>query len=170
MNPTVVGIDVGGERKGFHGVALNNGDFLDKTTNPNPAAIVSWCLEHKARVISVDAPCRWSKYGSSRPAERELSKQGIWCFSTPTRQKALHSNFYKWILNGEKLYECLKSRQYLRFDGERTDDLMCIETFPHAIICAMAGCVVPAKPKAKKRRDALKNRGYDISDLSNIDF
>ena len=112
ISPTFVGIDVGGERKGFHAVALNDGKFLTQTTNPNPAAIVDWCLEYKASVIAVDAPCRWSKSGSSRLAERELSKQGIWCFSTPTKQRALQRNFYKWMLNGEKLYECLESHRF----------------------------------------------------------
>ena len=170
MKPTVVGIDVGGKQKGFHAVSLNDGEFLDKTTNLNPAAIVAWCLDQKASVIAVDAPCRWSKSGSSRLAERELNKQGIWCFSSPTKQKALQRDFYKWILNGERLYECLESHQFPRFDGERIDGLICIETFPHAIMCAMAGRVVPAKPKVKRRREALQNRGYDISNLSNIDF
>lgn len=170
MNLTVVGIDVGGGKKGFHAVALHDGKFTDKTTNRDPAAIVGWCLDHKARVVAVDAPCRWSKYGSSRLAERELSKQSIWCFSSPTKERALHRDFYKWMLNGEKLYECLESRQYPRFDGNRTAGQICIETFPHAIVCALAGRVVSAKPKATVRRFALQGRGYDISGLPNVDF
>lgn len=170
INTTVVGIDVGGERKGFHAVLFKDGKFLDKTTNQNPASIVAWCLDHKASTIAVDAPCRWSKSGSSRLAERELSKQGIWCFSSPTKQKALQRDFYKWMLSSEKLYECLESHQFPRFDGEQTGGLMCIETFPQAILWAMAGCVVPAKSKAKMRRKALRNKGYNISILSNIDF
>lgn len=170
ISPTFVGIDVGGERKGFHAIALNDGEFLDKTVNLNPTAIVDWCLECNASVIAVDAPCRWSKSGSSRLAERELSKQGIWCFSTPTNQRALQRNFYKWMLNGEKLYECLESHLFPRFGGERTDGLMCIETFPHAIMWAMAGHVVPAKSKIKTRREALLKEGYNISILSNLDF
>jgi predicted nuclease with RNAse H fold len=170
MNPVVVGIDVGGEQKGFHAVVLHNGMFIDKTTNRNPTAIVAWCLDHNARVVAVDAPCRWSKSGSSRLAEREMSKQGIWCFSSPTKQRAINHDFYKWMLNGEKLYECLEFYQYPRFDGNRTDGLMCIETFPHAIVCALAGRVVSAKPKAKVRRVALQSRGYDISSLPNVDF
>ena len=45
----------------------------------------------------------------------------------------------------------------------------CFETFPHAIVCAFAGKVVPAKPKKSERRKALRGRGYDDSPLSNID-
>lgn len=47
---------------------------------------------------------------------------------------------------------------------------MVFETFPHAMVCALAGKVVAAKPKADTRRKLLRGRGYDISVLSNIDF
>jgi len=171
MNPTVVGIDVGGEQKGFHAVALHDGKFLETTINLNPAAIVHWCLEHKAMVVAVDAPCRWSKNGSSRLAERELGKQGIHCFATPTREHAKDHDkgFYDWVFNGERLYRLLVN-EYPLFNGERRKRPSCIETFPHAIICTMVGQVVSAKPKLTNRRKALKDRGYDDSNLSNIDF
>ena len=151
MGSTVVGIDVGGEKKGFHAVSFNNDKFLGKMKNPNPDAMVAWFLELNPSVIAIDTPCGWSNNGSSRLAEREMSKRGIWSFSSPTKQKALQSNFYKWMLNGEKLYECLESHRYPRFNGGRTNGPMCIETFPHAIMCAIAGRVVPAKPKVKRR-------------------
>lgn len=60
---TVVGIDVGGEHKGFHAVALLGSIFVDKTTATDPAVIVAWCLAQKATVVSVDAPCGWSQTG-----------------------------------------------------------------------------------------------------------
>ena len=168
----VVGIDVGGNRKGFHAVALLNGQFIEKKRDTSPATIVNWCIRHKATVVAVDAPCRWSQAGLSRLAERELSVAGerIHCFATPTYQVAQANKFYDWILNGEKLYERLESHQYLRFSGERINEQVCIETFPHAIVCAIAGHVVTAKPKARVRREALKNKGLDISGLPNIDF
>ena len=155
MNQTVVGIDVGDERKGFHTVALRDGKFVDKMLSLNPPTIVSWCLDHNVRIVAVDAPCRWSENGSSRLAERELMENGIWCFSSPTKQRALHCNFYRWMLNGEKLYDCLESNQYSRFDGEQTDGLTCIETFPHAIMWALTGRVVQAKPKVRTCRETL---------------
>ena len=170
MNSTVVGIDVGGEKKGFHAVSFNDGKFLSKTTNLNPDEIVACCIGQYVSVIAIDAPCSWSKSGSSRLAERQLNKQGIGCFYSPTKQKALQRDFNKWMLNGEKLYECLESHRYPRFDGERTDGLICIETFPHAMMWAIVGCVVPAKSKLITRREALHNRSYDISNLSDIDF
>jgi len=169
LTPTVVGIDVAGERRGFHAVALSDGNFVGIKTDHDPAVIVGWCLSRSATVVAVDAPCRWSQKGSSREAERLLGKQGIHCFATPIRERALDRDFYKWVFNGEKLYECLTA-QYPLFSGHWTTEQMCIETFPHAIVCALAGQVVSARPKATTRRKALRKRGYNDSGFPNIDF
>ena len=164
---------MGGEQKGFHAVALSDGKFLDKATNRDPAAIVDWCLDHQARVVAVDAPCQWSKSSSSRLAELKLEVAGekIFCFATPTRERAEShgKGFYDWVFNGEKLYVVLR-KHYPLFNGERQKGSACIETFPHAIVCALAGRVVSAKPKATVRRVALQGKGYDISGLPNVDF
>jgi len=170
----VVGIDVGGKRKGFHAVALLDGCFVDKKADSDPEVIVNWCIGHGAKVVAVDAPCRWSLSGKSRLAERalEIAGEKIHCFATPTYEDALANKkrFYDWVFNGEKLYRRLESHQYLRFNDEQTKGQTCIETFPHAVVCAMAGRVVAAKPKASVRRKALRNKGYDDSSLPNIDF
>jgi predicted nuclease with RNAse H fold len=166
---TVVGIDVGGESKGFHAVALLDGVFVDKKTDRDPTVIVDWCLHHRARTVGVDAPCKWSRAGSSRLAERALAKQGIFCFATPPRDRAFNRSFYKWVFNGERLY-CLLDAHYHLFDGNKTGERIFFETFPHAIACCLAGQVVPAKPKSTVRREVLRSRGYDPSSLSNTDF
>lgn len=168
----VVGIDVGGERKGFHAVALRNGVF-EKATSIKPAEIVRWCLEWKANIVAVDAPCGWSQSTSSRLAERDLKLAGkkIHCFATPTRAHALahKKGFYDWVFNGETLYRLL-APHYPLFDGRLQKGPICFETFPHAIVCALAAKVVSAKPKTSERRKVLRGRGYDDSLLSNIDF
>ena len=76
----VVGIDVGGDRKGFHAVLLRDGQILGTKGDRDPAAIVAWCLENEADVVAVDAPGRWSQSRASRSAERELGRQRISCF------------------------------------------------------------------------------------------
>ena len=81
----------------------------------------------------------------------------------------MHRDFYKWVFNGERLYRLLVAH-YPLFNGQRTEGRTCIETFPHAVVCAMAGHVVSARPKATVRRQALRDRGYDVSGLPNIDF
>jgi hypothetical protein len=128
----VVGIDVGGEKKGFHAVALRNRAF-QKATSTNPAEIVKWCLERKATIVAVDAPCGWSQLGPSRQAERDL-KLGdvkIHCFATPTRAHALahKKGFYGWVFNGEMLYQEL-ARSFKLFDGKRRKRGCVLKLFP----------------------------------------
>lgn len=169
---TVVGIDVGGRKKGFHAVALRDGAFV-KTTSPDPAVIVAWCFEQKATVIAVDAPCAWSQTGSSRKAEHDLRlfREKTHCFVTPTRERAENNDkgFYAWVFNGEQLYRQLQEH-YPLFSGVHGTGPVCIETFPHAAACALAGCVVSAKHKASVRRRVLVGCGYDVSSLPNIDY
>ena len=168
---TVVGIDVGGERKGFHAVALQGGIFAATLAASDPAVIASWCRQMKAAVVAVDAPCGWSDGGASRLAERSLAigTHKIHCFVTPTRARANRSNFYKWVFNGERLYRQL-AKHYVLFDGSRRAGPACFETFPHAVVCALAGRVVAARPKRETRRNALRQRGYDVGSLTNVDF
>ena len=124
VTTTVIGIDVGGERKGFHAVALQNGTFVATLAHTDPALIVSWCRQLKAMVVAVDAPCGWSAGGASRLAERSLAIGGnkISCFATPTRARANRSNFYKWVFNGVRLYQQL-AQHYRLFDGARRSHL-----------------------------------------------
>ena len=171
VTTTVIGIDVGGERKGFHAVALHNETFVATLAHSVPAVIVSWCRQLKAVVVAVDAPCGWSAGGASRLAERNLAIGGnkISCFATPARACANRSNFYKWVFNGARLYQQLV-KHYVLFDGSRRAGPACFETFPHAVVCALAGRVVAARPKRETRRNALRQRGYDVGSLTNVDF
>jgi putative intracellular protease/amidase len=73
---TTVGIDVGGTRKGFHAVALRDGAYAGQLASREVQDLAHWCREVvRARVIAIDAPCRWSVDGRARPCERELRRQ-----------------------------------------------------------------------------------------------
>ena len=171
VTTAVIGIDVGGARKGFHAVALQDGTFVATLAHSDPLVIVSWCRQLKAVVVAVDAPCGWSDGRASRLAERSLAMgaQKIHCFATPTRARAKQSRFYAWVFNGERLYNQL-FKHYALFNGARRAGPACFETFPHAVVCALAGRVVAARLKRETRRNALRQRGYDVSSLSNVDL
>jgi len=172
--PAVVGIDVGAQRKGFHVVALD-GRRLQAEHFEHPAEAAAWCLRQQATVVAVDAPCRWSLNSGSRKAENELSigKDTIQCFKTPTRDRAEANtkNFYGWVFNGQSLYKAL-TPGFPIYEGKPQKNPATIETFPHAVVCALKGSVVPAKPKAATRREVLRQQlpGVDLSPLRNIDF
>jgi predicted nuclease with RNAse H fold len=174
MTKTLItaGIDVGGQRKGFHGIAMRDRTILSNASSCDPAEIVSWCEQLGATVVAVDAPIGWSKTGRARSAERALMQQGIWCFSTPTEKaaKAHPNNHFGWMLQGAKLYRAL-DKSFARFDGsnERARPI-CFETFPHAIANALNGAPVSAKNKRKVRRALLVKSGVSCDLLTNIDF
>lgn len=169
----VAGIDVGGRAKGFHAVALEGGAYLEQFSSCDAVAVADWCRGNGIRVIAIDAPCHWSSTGRARTAERELMKETIWCFATPSREAAeTHpKDHFRWMLNGAELFVKLIEAKYLLFDGVRwqTPPQMCFETFPQAIACALAGKIVSAKQKRSIRRDLLHRANIDTSKLTNID-
>jgi len=168
--PTVVGIDVGGSSKGFHAVALRDGVYLEKCAVLDPQSMARWCREVNAQVIGIDAPCRWSITGRARRAERELAAEGIYTFATPNRQTAENRNFYRWMLNGAALYNLIE-RHYHLFDGRSAAlGMVCFETFPQAVACALAGKIVSAKQKRVVRRALLQEARIDTTPLTNIDM
>jgi predicted nuclease with RNAse H fold len=168
----VAGVDVGGPKKGFHGVALRDGQYWAKFTTHEAADMADWCKNAvRASVIGIDAPCRWSTTGRARPAERALAKDRISCFATPTLEAAQSNPFYGWMKNGAELFRLVEI-DFPLFEGEPVQNAkpICFETFPHAAACALAGEAVPAKQKAKLRRELLVGAGVDVAALSNIDM
>lgn len=169
----VVGVDVGAPRKGFHAVVLRDGVYFQHAHMSDAAALACWINDTGARIVAVDAPCRWSATGRARPAERELMSQGIWCFSTPTQQSAIShpKNHYAWMLAGAALFEALQPTHPL-YAGEELfpDRGICFETFPHAIACALSGKVLSAKNKRKDRSALLASAGVVLPERASIDL
>lgn len=169
----VVGVDVGGKKKGFHAVALRGGTYWQKYQGANSAAsLAEWCVGIKASAVGVDAPCGWSKTGRARAAERELMAEGIWCFSTPTLEaaRAHPKDYFRWMILGAELFDFLSAKYRLFDDQKRLNELVCFETFPHAVTCAMQGKKTSAKRKRVERRELLRLAGVDTAELTNIDL
>jgi predicted nuclease with RNAse H fold len=170
---TAVGIDVGGARKGSHAVALSGGRYADQFSTKDIDALTHWCRETVgAQVIAVDAPCRWSLDGRCRPAERELMQQGIFCFSTPTRERALAhpKNHFGWMQRGEELFQALESDYSICREVPLALRWGCFETFPHAIDWHLMGGKADARQKRTQRRALLEAAGIDLTRLTNIDL
>ena len=165
----VVGIDVGGPRKGFHAVALSDGQYFAKHSHSVASAIASWCQQLGAQAVGIEAPCRWSSTGRARSAERALASEGIFSFATPSCKQAQCRPFYRWMLNGAEMFRLIELN-YPLFDGSTAlSSSVCFETFPQAVACALAGEIVSAKRKSVVRRDLLHQVGIDTEALTNID-
>jgi predicted nuclease with RNAse H fold len=171
---TVVGIDVGGSRKGFHAVALTGGSYAKQLSTTSIKDLADWCRDDvKARIVAVDAPCRWSQDGRARPTERQLMAKKIWCFSTPTREQAeVHPrNHYGWMRQGEALFKALESTHTLCSALPAVDDRpYCLETFPHAIASHLLAGRATASEKRRQRKALLQGAGIDTTHLKNIDL
>ena len=169
--PTVIGIDVGGSRKGFHAVALTEGAHTAQLDTREVQELAHWCRSViGASVIAIDAPCRWSVDGRARPCERQLNAEGIRCFASTTRERAMGhpSNYYGWMLQGEALYRELEaSHPLLTVLPARGP--VCLETFPHAITWHLHGSAAQAARKRSQRRELLARAGMDLAPLTSID-
>jgi predicted nuclease with RNAse H fold len=166
---TVVGIDVGGRKKGFHAVALRASTVVDTLVTCRADEVVKWCRDHDATIVGIDAPCKWSLTGRARSCERELAALGLSTFSTPSLVRSRDHPFYGWMLNGAELFGLLKPH-YRLFDG-RTSALgrLCFETFPQAVASALAGTTLLARDKRADRRRVLIRAGIVTDALTNID-
>jgi predicted nuclease with RNAse H fold len=170
--PTVIGIDVGGSRKGFHAVALTGGAYAARLGTSEVQELVHWCRSViGAQLVAIDAPSRWSSGGRARPCERELSAAGIRCFASPTRQAALShpSNYYGWMLQGEALYRELEASHPL-LAALPAGGAACFETFPHAITWHLRGGQASAAHKRSQRTELLRQAGINPAPLTSIDF
>ena len=168
--PIIVGVDVGGPKKGFHAVALCGWQFREKVATLNAAEVVAWCQKLDAPVVGIDAPCSWSRTGRPRSCERELASEGIHTFATPSQVIGETHKFYRWMHNGARLYRLL-TFHYKLFDGTHSlSSPMCFETFPQAVACALEGTIVSAKHKSRDRRRLLREAGLSIDSLTNIDL
>jgi predicted nuclease with RNAse H fold len=175
--PTVIGIDVGGSRKGFHAVALTGGAYVGQLATAEVQELAHWCRSViGAELIAIDAPCRWSSDGRARPCERELMQRGIFCFASPSREAALShpSNYYGWMLQGEALYRELEASHpllsCLPVPGLRASGPACFETFPHAITWQLRGGQASAAHKRSQRTELLRQAGINPAPLTSIDW
>ena len=171
-NPPVIGIDVGGRRKGFHAVALRGGLYEAQRVTPDAEELAHWCRAViGAHLIAIDAPCRWSEAGQTRASERALHREGIRCFASPSREAALShpTNYYGWMLQGEALYRELAPSHPLLTAAAAPCGPACFETFPHAITWHLRGGQASAAHKLAQRRQLLVQAGIDPAPLISID-
>lgn len=169
---TVAGVDIGGSRKGCHLVILRGCEIVCNVNSRDPSCLAGLCIEHKVTAVGIDSPCRWGLPGGGRPAERALSRERIFSFSTPTREraKANTSGFYGWMFNGEAVYQAMAETHPLLTDECYSGGNVCFETFPHAVACAMLGTdIASAKRKRVQRRQLLEDAGISTRSLRSID-
>jgi predicted nuclease with RNAse H fold len=172
LERSVAGIDIGGDRKGNHLVILRGRKILRSLRRETPEQMLQECIDQGVAAVGIDAPCEWRPEGAGRHAERTLAQQRIFCFATPTREHAIstQSGFYRWMLNGERVYETFAEHYQLFSKDVELGERVCFETFPHAIACAFLGReIASAKKKVSQRREILEKVGIEVTALKSID-
>jgi len=167
---TVAGIDVGGEKKGFHTVVLRKRQVAGTLSACTAAEVVAWCRALGASAVGIDAPCQWSLTGRARTCERNLARMGVTAFATPRQAIGNAHPFYRWMVNGIELYKNFVAK-YRLYDGKSSlnGEPFCFETFPQAIACRLSGEKLSAKYKRADRRRVLHEAGITSDALMNID-
>lgn len=160
----VAGIDVGGDKKGCNLVVLQGTSILCSVNSKAPEGLVQVCAEHDVIAVGIDSPCQWRVGNSARLAERELAREGISSFSTPTRQLALSNakHFYGWMFSGERVYQALAPIYPLLVEKDYSGGRASFETFPHAIVCAMLGRTLHPQSKSEPSVDSF-SKGWELT-------
>ncbi len=172
-SPRTAGVDVGGVKKGFHAVLLEGLEVVATLQSTNADEVAAWCRDQGALAVGVDAPCCWrTPGGSARAAERQLIREGIYCFSTPTEEEARNHprGYYEWMLQGMALHHALRRNFEIISEDQPLKNPVCFETFPQAVACVLAGRVVKAGDKRTVRRALLEEVGIQTSSLHSMDL
>lgn len=172
--PIVGGIDVGGERRGFHLVALKGAAIRATFETLHAAEAVAWCVDQGITLVGVDAPAGWSQAidgeCQSRVAERDIHQSGFHIFFTPTREIGTARKFSRWMLNGERLYAELLKHYPLHNGNTQAPPRCCFETYPYIAACGLANKRLSAKNKNRDRREVIRSAGIDPALLKNQDY
>ena len=128
------GVDVGGRRKGFHAVVVDDaGVAAGPLCIPSVEHCIAWLLAHGPALVAVDSPRTPAPDGCHlRECELRLHAEVCGIRWTPSRA-ALDANraYYGWILHGLELYvalatagvdavECFPTASWTRWLGPRS--------------------------------------------------
>jgi predicted nuclease with RNAse H fold len=103
-----MGVDVGGERKGFDVAVIDNRELLVLHGRLNCADVVRIVEDVRPLVVGIDSPCCCAPAGAtSRSCERELAKKVCGIRWTPDAPGVHKSSYYGWIVQGMRLYAAL---------------------------------------------------------------
>lgn len=104
-----IGVDVGGERKGFDLAVIDRSRLLLLRGRLTCAETVKIVDEFGPAVIGIDSPRSCAPEGTrSRECERELVTQVCGIRFTPDPVAVDSSDYYAWIRQGFKLYDALE--------------------------------------------------------------
>jgi predicted nuclease with RNAse H fold len=131
---TWAGVDVGGKKKGFHAVVIDDGGVLAGPQNIKEAnEVVEWLEGFAPVIVAVDSPrCPAPTGERSRAGERALASAVCGIRWTPDAETLdAGGAYFEWIKNGLELYAGLA--------GTKATGREIIEVFPTASFTVWGG-------------------------------
>jgi predicted nuclease with RNAse H fold len=117
-----VGVDVGGERKGFDVAVIDDRQVLELLGHQTCSQVVDIVLAERPEVIAIDSPRSCAPDGqTARDGELQLAKSICGIRWTPDERGVHATAYYAWILEGRSLFDALAAH-----------DVEVIEVFPTA--------------------------------------
>jgi predicted nuclease with RNAse H fold len=105
---TVIGVDVGGQRKGFDVALLDDREVAALMGGLNCETVVELVSTHQPALIAVDSPRSCAPEGqSTRECERELNASICDIRWTPDKKRVHANPYFAWIVEGLALYAAL---------------------------------------------------------------
>jgi predicted nuclease with RNAse H fold len=151
---TVVGVDVGGRRKGFHACAMRGDEIVAGPEQlADVASAVTWVAALGPAAVALDSPKTCAPDGeSSRGDERELAREVCGIRWTPERSRLAGNPYYEWVEHGLELYDALAAAG---IDRERL-----VEVFPTAAWTIWSG-LRAGRPRGEWSANALADLDLD---------
>ncbi len=150
----VLGVDVGGDRKGLDLVVMNDGRSIlltqARATLPDVAAVLR---DLRPQVVAIDSPPSWNAGARSRRTERQLAELGISTFPTPSAARG-EKPFFHWMKSGMAVFALAAEHGYpLDTTGRR--GRRAIEVFPYGSAVVLSGGLKPHGMRTKDWRERI---------------
>jgi predicted nuclease with RNAse H fold len=103
-----VGVDVGGQRKGFDAAVIDDRRVLELRGRLSCQQVVDLVTAHSPAVVAIDSPRTFAPDGQTcRDDERQLARSICGIRWTPDGQHVRGSSYYAWIVEGRALFDAL---------------------------------------------------------------
>jgi len=145
----VLGVDVGGDRKGLDLVVMSEGRTIELTkARASLADVASVLRDLRPQVVAIDSPPSWNAGGRSRRTERQLAELGISTFPTPSAAGG-DKPFFGWMKAGIAVFALAAEHGYV-LDTTGRRGRRAIEVFPYGSAVVLSGGL---KPPGMRTRD-----------------
>src|SRR6187399_2459303 len=136
---TSLGIDVGGVRKGYDLVLLDDTRGVLQSQRHVALGVLRGYIDAwQPDVVCIDSPPAWA-IDAPRRTEAYVLALGLSLYRTPWAEEAKANAFYAWMLSGFEAFAAASSAGYDMYDGGASVQGKALEVFPHAISSVLHG-------------------------------